>query len=269
MDYPSNRNRMANLDLSGYNVNQRNNSTQNRSNINGPATLDLATQLQKLGKVRESLYSQNGWSSSNVNQDSKWDVGDTMIDPHGKSHRKNTINCDTGTNIWSTDYHAQQAIFPNANCSGASGASYSGTGPMPKPFGIYYDDDELAKRSGVESILSESEPIASQTRHAIGHNWPVDTMNSRMGFDTENRNAQHMNFNSMNTQYTNYDPRATQYTGYDPLCQHTTNNECNSNDVPLHLQFQGLKVNQGFNAQMTEPNLNPITTTYPAAARYI
>lgn len=228
-------------------------------NIGDPASLDLATQLQRLGKVRESLYSQNGWSSSNVNQTSKWDVGE-MIDARdvrgiGQTYnRKN--NCDQGTNIWSSEYQAQKAIFPNANCSVPSGACYSGTGPMPKPLEFLYDDDELAKRSGVESILAEPEPDIESTRR---NNWSgVDGINSHIGgYDTDNSNAQYMNARQMNLSYPNYNAPNTQYAGF------------NSNEIPIHLQLQGMNLNHNSNAQLSDPSMNPIgPTIHPTNPRY-
>lgn len=229
-------------------------------NISGPAPLDLAAQLQRLGKVRESLYSQNGWSSSNVNQTSKWDVGEMIgaCDLRGIGQTYNEKNCDQGTNIWSSEYQAQQAIFPNANCPVPSGACYSGTGPMPKPLEFLYDDDELAKRSGVESILAEPEPVIESTRH---NNWSgVDgRINSRIGdYDTDNSNmnAQYMNARQMNLSYPNYNAPNTQYAGY------------NSNEIPIHLQLQGLNLNHNSNAQLSDPAMNPITAIHPTKPRY-
>lgn len=245
-------------------------------NIAGPASLDLAAQLQHLGKVRESLYSQNGWSSSNVNQTSKWDVGETIDarDLLGIGQTYNRKNCDQGTNIWSSEYQAQKAMFPFANCSAQtgtshwelptgtshwelpSGACYSGTGPMPKPLEFLYDDDELAKRSGVESILAESEPVIESTRH---NNWSgVDRrINSHIGdYNADNSNAQYMNARQMNLSYPNYNAQNTQYAGY------------NSNETPIHLQLQGLNLNHNSNAQLSDPAMNPIAAIHPTNPRY-
>lgn len=236
-------------------------------NIGGPASLDLAAQLQRLGKVRESLYSQNGWSSSNVNQTSKWDVGE-MIDARdvrgiGQTYN-NRKNCDQGTNIWSSEYQAQKAIFPNANCSVPNlNACYSGTGPMPNAIlyddpSFLYDDEELAKRSGVESILAEPEPVIESTRH---NNWSgVDAninSHSHIGdYNTDNSNAQYMNARQMNLSYPNYNAPNTQYAGF------------NSNEIPIHLQLQGMNLNHNSNAQLSDPAMNPMAAIHPTNPRY-
>lgn len=59
--------------------------------------VNFAKQLEKWNQVRQSLYSLNGWCSDNVNQISKWDVGDIenclAKDIKERSH-------ETGTNIW-------------------------------------------------------------------------------------------------------------------------------------------------------------------------
>lgn len=233
-------------------------------NIGGPASLDLAAQLQRLGKVRESLYSQNGWSSSNVNQTSKWDVGEMIDgrDVHGIGQTYNRKNCDQGTNIWSSEYQAQRAIFPNANCSVPSGACYSGTGPMPKPLEFLYDDDELAKRSGVESILAEPEPVIESTRHNNCNNWSGidDCINSHIGdYNTDNSHAQYMNARQMNLSYPNYNAPNTQYAGF------------NRNEIPIHLQLQGLNLNHNSNAQLlSDPAMNSIAPnqSHPTNPRY-
>lgn len=235
-------------------------------NNDGPASLDLAAQLQRLGKVRESLYSQNGWSSSNVNQTSKWDVGE-MIDARdvrGIGQTYNTRkNCDQGTNIWSSEYQAQKAIFPNSNCSLPRGACYSGTGPMPVAgatgMAFLYDDEELAKRSGVESILAEPEPVIESTRH---NNWSgidVNT-NPHIGdYNIDNSNAQYMNARQnrqMNLSYPNYNAPNTQYAGF------------NSNEIPIHLQLQGMNFNHNPNAQLSDPAMNPMAGIHPTNPRY-
>lgn len=70
--------------------------------------MSLADQLKKLAKVRESLYSQNGWCSDNVDQSSKWDVGDMGMECPPNSWEGNAVT-DTGTNIWSNRQNAQVA----------------------------------------------------------------------------------------------------------------------------------------------------------------
>lgn len=47
-----------------------------------PKPISFTEQLEKWNKVRQSLYSQNGWCSTNVNQISKWDVGDLDAGSH-------------------------------------------------------------------------------------------------------------------------------------------------------------------------------------------
>lgn len=72
-------------------------------------TMNVAEQLEKWNKVRESLYSQNGWCSANVNQNSKWDVGD--ID--AAHSMRNFVHNDAGTNLWDTQSCAQQVFQSN------------------------------------------------------------------------------------------------------------------------------------------------------------
>lgn len=62
-----------------------------------PNSLQFTEQLEKWNTVRQSLYSQNGWCSSNVNQISKWDVGD-IVSPLGVPNVQDVH--DTGTNLW-------------------------------------------------------------------------------------------------------------------------------------------------------------------------
>lgn len=57
--------------------------------------ISFSEHLEKLNKVRESLYSQNGWSSTNVNQTSKW-----VVDMENNSVKDNICkftNNETGT----------------------------------------------------------------------------------------------------------------------------------------------------------------------------
>lgn len=53
-----------------------NNATNGTNAWSKPKPMSFTEQLEKWNKVRQSLYSQNGWCSTNVNQISKWDVGD-------------------------------------------------------------------------------------------------------------------------------------------------------------------------------------------------
>lgn len=79
-------------------------------------SFDAASQLEKWNKVRESLYSQHGWSSDNVNQNSKWDVG-TMDGDWMKSGGGDVQSAvqNTGTNNWNSQYNvAAQAIDLNS-----------------------------------------------------------------------------------------------------------------------------------------------------------
>lgn len=82
-------------------LNNNNNPMQTEKEKNG--ALDVTAQLEKWNKVRESLYSQYGWSSENVNQNSKWDVDSANVMPNlGSQNRDPSVL--SGTNQWSTDF---------------------------------------------------------------------------------------------------------------------------------------------------------------------
>lgn len=74
----------------------------NNSNQEKNGALDVTKQLEKWNKVRESLYSQYGWSSENVNQNSKWDVDMTTTPTEGCQNRDKSVI--TGTNQWSNEF---------------------------------------------------------------------------------------------------------------------------------------------------------------------
>lgn len=76
-------------------------NNNNNQNAEKNAALDVTKQLEKWNKVRESLYSQYGWSSENVNQNSKWDVDMTTTPTEGCQIRDKSVI--TGTNQWSSD----------------------------------------------------------------------------------------------------------------------------------------------------------------------
>lgn len=76
-----------------------NNNDQNQEK-NG--ALDVTKQLEKWNKVRESLYSQYGWSSENVNQNSKWDVDMTTTPTEECQNRDKSVIA--GTNQWSNEF---------------------------------------------------------------------------------------------------------------------------------------------------------------------
>lgn len=59
--------------------------------------MSFTEQLEKWNKVRQSLYSQNGWCSTNVNQISKWDVGDLDAKPQPVNMQQHSH--ETGINI--------------------------------------------------------------------------------------------------------------------------------------------------------------------------
>lgn len=73
--------------------------------------INVAEQLEKWNKVRQSLYSQNGWCSENVSQSSKWDVGDAPpITMQGNVHQHDGY--ETGTNIWNVNLSHQHGNEP-------------------------------------------------------------------------------------------------------------------------------------------------------------
>lgn len=89
--------------------NDLNNNNDQNQEKNG--ALDVTKQLEKWNKVRESLYSQYGWSSENVNQNSKWDVDMTTTPTEECQNRDKSVIA--GTNQWSND-------FPKCNSTEAA-----------------------------------------------------------------------------------------------------------------------------------------------------
>lgn len=83
--------------------------------------ISVTEQLEKWNKVRQSLYSQNGWCSENVSQISKWDVGDLDINGLVPPVNMHKDGYETGTNIWNTNlshhHHGNEPFtsFPFAN----------------------------------------------------------------------------------------------------------------------------------------------------------
>lgn len=61
---------------------------------NSKNTANFTNQLEHWNKVRQSLYSLNGWCSDNVNQISKWDVGDqesSLVNVQERRHETGTF----------------------------------------------------------------------------------------------------------------------------------------------------------------------------------
>lgn len=90
-------------------------------------------QLEKWNKVRESLYSQNGWCSTNVSQISKWDVGDvdsTSLHSNFQQHSH-----ETGTIIWNANLSQQTCPnVPDSDCVVSQLAEWKSKGAIPKMF---------------------------------------------------------------------------------------------------------------------------------------
>lgn len=117
--------------------------------------ISVAEQLEKWNKVRQSLYSQNGWCSENVNQISKWDVGDG--DRNGSVPPMNTMHKDSyesGTNIW------------NMNLTHPHNGS-GGDQPYPPmqhdPFCIA--PNQMVTAAGPSRIMSANTPPQPQLTH--------------------------------------------------------------------------------------------------------
>lgn len=74
--------------------------------------INVAEQLEKWNKVRQSLYSQNGWCSENVSQISKWDVGDVdkngSVPPINMQGNVQRDGYETGTNNWNVNLSHHQ-----------------------------------------------------------------------------------------------------------------------------------------------------------------
>lgn len=77
-------------------------NNNNNQNLEKNGALDVTKQLEKWNKVRESLYSQYGWSSENVNQNSKWDVDMTTTPTEECQNRDKSVIA--GTTQWSNEF---------------------------------------------------------------------------------------------------------------------------------------------------------------------
>lgn len=99
--------------------------------------MDVMKQLEKWNRVRESLYSQSGWSSENVNQNSKWDVeipqAEVAAAPMGRSEA-----VLTGTNQWGNSFAPADGrnfgdISPSRNWPDSVEAERARGGAIPRP----------------------------------------------------------------------------------------------------------------------------------------
>lgn len=81
-------------------MNEQNNSIAGIDGALYNSRISLTEQLEKLNKVRESLYSQSGWSSENVNQSSKWHVD---IDDDSVKAEFLKYNHEIGTCLWNNN----------------------------------------------------------------------------------------------------------------------------------------------------------------------
>lgn len=101
--------------------------------------MSFTEQLEKWNKVRQSLYSQNGWCSTNVNQISKWDVGDMGAMSNNSASHMQQHSHETGTNIWNANLShqpQQQPIHMNQPCPlvpDSSTSAINPTSPQPTP----------------------------------------------------------------------------------------------------------------------------------------
>lgn len=92
-------------------------------------------QLEKWNKVRESLYSQNGWCSTNVSQISKWDVGD--VDNSLAHNNFQQHSHETGTILWNANLSQHQSCpnVPDSDCVAAPQLTeWKSKGAIPKMF---------------------------------------------------------------------------------------------------------------------------------------
>lgn len=242
--------------------------------------ISVTEQLEKWNKVRQSLYSQNGWCSENVNQISKWDVGE--LDRNGSVPPQNTHkdSYETGTNNW------------NVNLS-----HHHGSEPYPPmqdgPFCIGPNTTVGATGAPAAAAMSANTPALQMTQwgnsgaipkiynHQHHHYHPtnlnclsVTTAPSNFEFPTTTATApgpcssqQHQQFVSPEN------PNATVFYDCDNINMMKSPptaraNNCMDDDVnlALRLQFDTMNLEQNFcnpdatAAQMNNaPNLNPIS----------
>lgn len=115
--------------------------------------MNLADQLQKLAKTRESLYSEDGWSSQNVDQSCKWNVGDM----------RSVVNRnDTGTYLWHNAQNGQQTLgvpIPNSSNSLDDLPDVPAT-PSSSPLGWQLSQNSI--------------PPTNHNTHAVNMNQSID-----------------------------------------------------------------------------------------------
>lgn len=90
-------------------------------------TLNIQKQLEKWNKVRQSLYSLGGWCSDNVNQISRWDVGDLSMKGNIQEH-----SFETGTNNWLKSSLSSSSIVPDSPQT----TEWKNNGAIPKMFNL-------------------------------------------------------------------------------------------------------------------------------------
>lgn len=180
------------------------NADDEKSHWSQSKPMSFTEQLEKWNKVRESLYSQNGWCSQNVNQISKWDVGD-LNSSQSQSINQQKQSHETGTNIW--EHLSQHTIKPclivpdpSAVCYAPHSNEWENKGAIPKRFNLENINCLSMNTSNFEfSYGSHSrtpqlnatvcDTIATSTEHEDAVNLALRLKLETMNLDAEGKNC--------------------------------------------------------------------------------
>lgn len=234
--------------------------------------ISVTEQLEKWNKVRQSLYSQNGWCSENVNQISKWDVGD--VDRNGLVPPTNMHkdSYETGTNIWNMNLSHQPngsepyppmqnepfCIASNTTVGAAAAAAinmstntpsqqmthWENTGAIPK---IYNNNNHHPTNLNCLSVTTAPSNFEFPTTTTTAA--PGSCSSQQPQFTSpENQNAT-VFYDCDNTNIIKSQPTAA-------LANNCIDDEVN---LALRLQFDTMNLEQNASQIHNTPNLNPIS----------
>lgn len=220
--------------------------------------ISVTEQLEKWNKVRQSLYSQNGWCSENVNQISKWDVGDSDKNGSMPPINMHKDSYETGTNNWNVNLsdhqHGSEPYPPvqnpfcnvsNTTVAAAAAATMSmstntppqqlthweNTGTIPKMF--YNNNPTNLNCLSVNAPSNFEFPTTGSSSQQIAS---PENQNATVFYDCVNLKSQPTN----------------------------TDDEMEMN-LALRLQFETMNLEKNFcnetNSKNHAPNLNPISRT--------
>lgn len=238
--------------------------------------VSVTEQLEKWNKVRQSLYSQNGWCSENVNQISKWDVGDS--DKNGLVPQMNmhTDGYETGTNNWNVNYAHHQHSYETGTNNWDVNLTHHQHGSEPwLPYPPEQDPFCIASNTAAAAATTMSTNTPSQQSTHWENTGAIPKM-------FNNNNPTNLNCLSVNAPPSNFEfptpgsssqqiaspenQNATVFYDCDNLKSPPTNTDTDEMEVnlALRLQFETMNLEKNAfcnetNSKIHAPNLNPIS----------